>query len=741
MSPQYLSRLSGVVLALVCSHLFVVTAWANPPGARTPQKARLHSEISSHQLVAPLEAGGLERGAPYSIELDVDRVAPDATTSIFTFGFNSIAKVAFGNRFTITSAQGPFRLEAVGAAFVRLMDGTGFEVGESARILVFVDAAQTGDMANATIASDFTVTLAQANAFVVHELPTPVVVRQGDVYIIVADVTTDDDDTPVPMTQFEDGGSSDPRALFSSSFETPLNPLAISAYRPLTDTGLVGNVVVRGYGEPATAGDLVTGAGESVSASLPEPTGLTAAGAGSVSLQWTPPALPPPPAPTPVAEVEPNNGPGAPQVVGTAVTVSGASQSSHVGSPGGFGTDDIEDWYQVTLPETTGLTVDLSGFGATDFDLFVYPAAGPFTAENAISYSAQAAGNDESIQIGALSPGTYLVGVSAYDPDVVSLTSYTLDIVASQRVVRYNVYSGATSGFPASAATYVGSAPGDATGFLVLEGAPGAYYRVSAVIGVSQSDPTAAATSPATTALDTIGIQPDGSSAWFLRNANAGGNADLVFTYAAGPYVAFTGDWDADGVSTPGVYFQDSGTFFLRNSNTPGPADVVFGYGPSGGFEWIPLAGDWNGDGLETTGLYDPVSGTFFLRNSNSVGAADLTFAFGAGGQGAVPIAGDWNGDLVDTIGIYFPSSGVFFLRNANTPGLADLTFSFGAGGAGFVPLAGDWNGDGVDTIGLYQPSTAAFFLRNANAGGNADAVFQYGATGATPVVGNWDGK
>ena len=37
-----------------------------------------------------------------------------------------------------------------------------------------------------------------------------------------------------------------------------------------------------------------------------------------------------------------------------------------------------------------------------------------------------------------------------------------------------------------------------------------------------------------------------------------------------------------------------NGFFFLRNANTGGAADMVFGYGPAGA-GWRPLAGDWDG--------------------------------------------------------------------------------------------------------------------------------------------------
>jgi hypothetical protein len=54
------------------------------------------------------------------------------------------------------------------------------------------------------------------------------------------------------------------------------------------------------------------------------------------------------------------------------------------------------------------------------------------------------------------------------------------------------------------------------------------------------------------------------------------------------------GDWDGDGVDTIGLYNPAGAAFFLRNSNTAGVADVTFTYGPAGsGF--MAIVGDWNG--------------------------------------------------------------------------------------------------------------------------------------------------
>jgi hypothetical protein len=95
--------------------------------------------------------------------------------------------------------------------------------------------------------------------------------------------------------------------------------------------------------------------------------------------------------------------------------------------------------------------------------------------------------------------------------------------------------------------------------------------------------------------------------------------------------------------------------------------DATFIYGQKGD---VPILGDWNGDGVKTPGVYR--DGMFYLRNSNSNGNADIVFSYG-NPSGDTPVVGDWNGDGIDTIGV--DRNGVLYLRNTNTNGVADTFF------------------------------------------------------------------
>ena len=175
-----------------------------------------------------------------------------------------------------------------------------------------------------------------------------------------------------------------------------------------------------------------------------------------------------------------------------------------------------------------------------------------------------------------------------------------------------------------------------------------------------------------------------------VRSTLTSGDADFALTFGDPGDQPVCGDWDGDGIDTPGIY--RNGVFFVRNSNTSGPADIVIGYGDPGD---KPVVGDWDGDGTDTIGIFR--GGSFFLRNSLTTGVADITFSYADPTD--KPFVGDWDGDGKDTIGVY--RSGMWFLRNTNTTGKADQTFPFGL--PDDRPVAGDWDGDGTDTIGVFR--------------------------------------
>jgi hypothetical protein len=190
--------------------------------------------------------------------------------------------------------------------------------------------------------------------------------------------------------------------------------------------------------------------------------------------------------------------------------------------------------------------------------------------------------------------------------------------------------------------------------------------------------------------------------------------------------VLFSGDWNCDGVETPGLYRRSDGYVYLRNSNSQGVADIKFFFGNPGD---LPLAGDFNRDGCDTVSIYRPSTSQIFVMNrlgsnDGGLGAAEYSFYFG--NPGDKPFVGDFNGDGIDTVGLHRESSGFLYFRNSNDQGPAHFQFYYGD--PGDMLIAGDWNGDGVDTVAVYRPSAQTFYIRNSNSPGNADATLWAGS-------------
>jgi Tol biopolymer transport system component len=221
---------------------------------------------------------------------------------------------------------------------------------------------------------------------------------------------------------------------------------------------------------------------------------------------------------------------------------------------------------------------------------------------------------------------------------------------------------------------------------------------------------------------------------WHLRHVD--GRVDSFYFGDPGD-LPFMGDWDCDGVDTPGLYRQSDGYVYLRNTNDQGTADIRFFFGNPGD---VPLAGDFNGDGCDTVSVYRPGKATFFIINElgsqdGGLGAADVSFIFG--NPGDRPFIGDFDGDGVDTPGLHRESTGLVYYRNWNSEGVADAIFVFGDPGDRLV--TNDWNGDSLDSPGVFRPSNTTVFLRFTNTQGSADARLMFGDPDWLPVTGTFE--
>jgi len=235
---------------------------------------------------------------------------------------------------------------------------------------------------------------------------------------------------------------------------------------------------------------------------------------------------------------------------------------------------------------------------------------------------------------------------------------------------------------------------------------------------------------------ESVGLVDPASGIWNLRDN--GGFASSFYFGNPGDYPV-VGDWNCDGIDTPGLYRQSDGYVYLRNSNKQGVADTRFFFGDPGD---IPLAGDMNGDGCSTISIYRPSGQRFYVINElgaddGGLGAADYSFVFG--NPGDQPVVGDWDGDGVDEVGLHRESTGLFYWRNTRTTGTADGSIYFGNPGDRFV--AGDWGVvDGRDTPAVYRPSDRTVYFRHTLTEGIADSQFRWPAAESAwlPVAGGF---
>ena len=237
--------------------------------------------------------------------------------------------------------------------------------------------------------------------------------------------------------------------------------------------------------------------------------------------------------------------------------------------------------------------------------------------------------------------------------------------------------------------------------------------RISAP-GVLEVDPAC----PAGETCDTV-VSVDSGGIWSLFDQIEWPAVKDSFYYGNPGDLPFMGDWDGDGVETPGLYRQSDGFVYVRDTNTQGNANLEFFFGNPGD---VPLVGDFDGDGRDSVSIWRTAQARVYIINELGVdgeglGAADYFFDLDS--QSLTPFVGDFNGDGTDTIGFYRPSDGFVYLRNTNDAGEADVAFFYG--NPGDQILLGDWDGDGDDTVGAYRPSSGMLYLNFENAAGSAD--------------------
>ena len=230
-------------------------------------------------------------------------------------------------------------------------------------------------------------------------------------------------------------------------------------------------------------------------------------------------------------------------------------------------------------------------------------------------------------------------------------------------------------------------------------------------------------------------VEPNGK--WHLRYPDG---SVREFYYGVSGDVPLMGDWNGDGIDTPGMYRPSSGSAYLTNQVPPpggvGIADpaLTFSFGIPGDQVFV---GDWDGDRIDTLGIRR--GGKVYLTNINGTGIADMEFWFGVPAD--LAFGGDPDGDGRDGVFLYRPSSGFTYYTNSTPVGPNDLAPTDGTLSYG-VPtdrlVIGDWDGDGTDTVGVFRPSETSVYLRNTNTTGPADVTYFFGEAPWQPLAGFW---
>jgi hypothetical protein len=179
------------------------------------------------------------------------------------------------------------------------------------------------------------------------------------------------------------------------------------------------------------------------------------------------------------------------------------------------------------------------------------------------------------------------------------------------------------------------------------------------------------------------------------------------------------GDWDGDGIQTPGAY-ASGGAFFYTNDSgaTSNWTGIWFGFANkqavAGRFDGsinrdcigvVDSAPNWLGSGDTAFAMYwtcNLTSGPTPPKNGLWLSLPLPTSGFGDIGEHQF-VAGDFNNDGVDTIAV---RRGPYFVWSS-------LAQYFGAPIAAYGnAVAGDWDGDGTSTFGIYY-QTGQFFRLN----------------------------
>ncbi len=220
---------------------------------------------------------------------------------------------------------------------------------------------------------------------------------------------------------------------------------------------------------------------------------------------------------------------------------------------------------------------------------------------------------------------------------------------------------------------------------------------------------------------------------WFLGDdvPPRGSVRDLVFgNTRLRNRVPLSGDWNRDGVDTPGLAFTEgSGLYFALDDDLAGgqASRGNIRYGRAGD---VPLSGDMDGDGDDD----------IVVRRGNrfhvdvATDGGEATWSSTLGRTTDTPLLGDVDGDGTDDIVV---RRGNRWFADTDMDGRAELSTGFGR--PTDTPLLGDVDGDGDDDM-LVRRGNRWYVDDFRTGGGQAATAFSYGRSSDVPVTGSHDG-
>jgi hypothetical protein len=144
-------------------------------------------------------------------------------------------------------------------------------------------------------------------------------------------------------------------------------------------------------------------------------------------------------------------------------------------------------------------------------------------------------------------------------------------------------------------------------------------------------------------AADEVGLYHPATGRFYLMDLGPGEKLTLLTEFQLGEGgvgdLPLAGDWNDDLKDTVGLRLAATGAFGLRDVNAGGDYDHLFSL-TNGQSAWLPFAGHWQQDPSSGVGLYAPESRQAYLRDELTDGLAQWVEDTHLNGEGLVPVTG-----------------------------------------------------------------------------------------------------